>query len=342
METFARRRLAPLAIATTCFAKSTALGALIISMFVGFQAQATGAATIVDVVYKTVPTRDLTLSIYRPANWQATDRRPAIIFFHGGGWSSGTPSQFAYQAQYYQQLGMVAILAAYRLRNTDGSYTEAAIYDARSALRWLKVNARSEGIDPIRIIAAGGSAGGHLAIGTALFKGLDDPSDDLTMDPTPLAIVAWNPVVNTSWPGGFGASSFSINSALGSPLHRITQNQPPIILMHGDADTTIAIEQARTFRDAYIEAGNKIVFHEYAGAAHGFFNSEPARTQTLEQVDAFLSTLGVIPVHGNGWIDTHNWLGWIHTGEHPYWWIERMRSWAYVPDDAMGWFYFHR
>ena len=124
------------------------------------------------VVYKAVEGDDLALHVFLPRGWKRGDRRPAIVFFFGGGWVGGTPAQFYPHNRYFALRGMVAISAQYRTRNSHGSDPFACIADGKSAMRWVRAHADEFGIAPDRIAAGGGSAGGHVAASTALLQGL--------------------------------------------------------------------------------------------------------------------------------------------------------------------------
>src|SRR5260221_3863953 len=118
-------------------------------------------------VYKTTPEGELKIHLYFPRNWKPADRRPGIVFFFGGGFVNGNPRQFTTKAEYLATRGMVAASAEYRVKNTHHTGAEKCIEDAKSAVRWLRVNARRLGIDPERVLAGGGSAGGTDAAFTA-------------------------------------------------------------------------------------------------------------------------------------------------------------------------------
>src|ERR1035437_19830 len=133
------------------------------------------------VVYKKVEGRELKLYLIKPADWKASDRRPGIVFFHGGGWVGGGPSAFNTQGQYLATRGMVCAQVEYRLLRDPKEPPLVCIQDAKCAMRWVRGHARELGIDPKRIAASGGSAGGHLSAFVGLAKGLDDPQDDLSI-----------------------------------------------------------------------------------------------------------------------------------------------------------------
>src|SRR5579862_275986 len=109
------------------------------------------------VIFKTTPQGDLKMNLYFPTDWKPSDRRPGIVFFFGGGFVSGNPSQFTSKSEYLASRGMVAASAEYRIKNTHHTSPEKCVEDSKSAVRWMRMNARRLGIDPGKIIAGGGS-----------------------------------------------------------------------------------------------------------------------------------------------------------------------------------------
>ena len=147
-------------------------------------------------IYKKTPTRDLALYIDFPENWQESDKRPAIIWFFGGAWNTGTPYAFKSKADYFAKRGVVSVRVDYRIRTVDGIFNDGFIsgHDAKTALRWVRKNAGRLGIDPDRIIAGGDSAGGHLAVATQI-PTLNDPTDDNSISTMVSALLLHNPYV---------------------------------------------------------------------------------------------------------------------------------------------------
>ncbi len=121
--------------------------------------------------YKTAGDTKLNLYIFQPLGWKATDKRPAIVCFFGGGWTNGTLRQFLPQCKYLAQRGMVAIAADYRVASRNQVKAVECVKDAKSAIRFVRKNAARLGVDPDRIVAAGGSAGGHLAAACGTIAG---------------------------------------------------------------------------------------------------------------------------------------------------------------------------
>ena len=105
----------------------------------------------------------LNLHVFTPPGHQPSHQRPAIVFFFGGGWVDGSASHFHPQCEYLASRGMVAISAEYRVKNLHGTTPQECVKDGKSAIRYVRQNAAALGIDPNRIAAGGGSAGGHVA-----------------------------------------------------------------------------------------------------------------------------------------------------------------------------------
>jgi acetyl esterase/lipase/lysophospholipase L1-like esterase len=248
------------------------------------------------VIYKRVEGRELKLLIEKPATWKAADQRPAIVFFFGGGWVSGTAEQFRKQSEYLATRGMVGIRVEYRtIPKGEKGPPVVCCADAKSAMRYVRAHAKKLGINPKRIAASGGSAGGHLAAFTALVDGLDDPKDDLKVSCKPDALVLFNPVFNNG-PGQWGHERVGDRFLEFSPAHHITKGAPPAIVFLGDQDKLIPVSVLREFESGMKKSGARCDAHVYPMAGHGIFNREPHYTLTLIEADKFLASLGWI--HG--------------------------------------------
>ncbi len=247
------------------------------------------------VVYKEPKGGDLRLHIFEPDGWRASDRRPAIVFFFGGGWVGGHPRQFYPHCRHLADLGMVAISAEYRTAKSHGTSPFACVEDGKSALRYLRQHAGELGVDPGRVAAAGGSAGGHVAACTGTVSGFE--TGDRAISSAPQAMVLFNPVCDTS-PEGYGAARLGGRWREISPRHHISDKTPPACIFHGSADTAVPHENAAGFRAAMTDAGRRCELHTYRGAKHGFFNhgrgGNRAYLDTLAKMDTFLASLGFI------------------------------------------------
>lgn len=244
------------------------------------------------LVYKDTSARPLELHIFNSEGHKASDKAPAIVFFFGGGWYNGKVSQFYKQSEYLATRGMVAICADYRTKNNGGVDPRGCVADAKSAMRYVRAHAAELGIDPNRIAAGGGSAGGHLAAAVALVDKFDDEADDLSVSCRPEAMVLFNPVVDNG-KGGYGFDRVYMYWQDFSPLHNIDKDAPPTLFMLGTKDKLIPVSVGEEFKKKMEEAGVRCELRLYDGQPHGFFNG--ARYfETLVETDRFLESLGWI------------------------------------------------
>lgn len=264
----------------------------------GYPPQIDGAAV---ETYKTIGTTELKLWLFAPTGAQ---NAPAIVFFFGGGWSKGSPRQFEAQCRHFAARGMVAIAADYRVKSRHAAKPVQCIADARSAVRWVRANAVRLGIDPTRIAAVGGSAGGHLAAASAFISVFDEPVEDQAISAVPNALVLFNPGLVMAPLDGFSPTGFGTGlteERIGgkpeqiSPAHHVGKNAPPTIILTGRADTTTPYASAEVFTKVMIAAGARCELVGFDDQKHGFFNQEPYKAQTLAAADAFLVSLGWLP-----------------------------------------------
>lgn len=245
-------------------------------------------------VYKRLPDRDLRIFVSTPADWVPGDRRPALVFFHGGGWTGGNPSVMNDQAAHYTSKGLVCFLVEYRLIDARAT-PEVCMTDAKSAMRWVRGHADELGVDPSRIAAAGGSAGAHLSAFTTLMKGFDDPADDLSISPKAQALILYNPVLDNG-PGGFGHQRVKERCQEFSPLHNIGPGLPPTVIMSGSADKLVPVKMLKDFQASMQSAGARCDLRIYEGQPHGFYRKAESGGKyydlTLAETDSFLKSLG--------------------------------------------------
>ncbi len=243
-------------------------------------------------VYQKTEARDLRLWVFQPEGQAPETGRPAIVFIHGGSWQKGGGSAFAPQAVYFASRGMVAITIEYRLIGRDGiAGPQQCLDDATAAMRWVREHAAELGIDPQRIVAAGGSAGGHLAASLAL--GAEDAR--------PAALVLFNPVYDLvdGWPEGAKlARAAGLDPAEFSPARHVGADFPPTLVLAGSEDpiSPPAIHQA--FVKRMKAAGRDAEFVEYPGQTHGFFNFGKDDSEyfyrCMREADKFLAKLGFL------------------------------------------------
>lgn len=242
------------------------------------------------LVYKKTPQGELSIHVSYPPGWKASDKRPAIVFFFGGGWNGGTVEQFAPQAAYLAGRGMVAARADYRVWSRQKATPDKCVEDAKSAVRWMRANAAKLGIDPEKLCASGGSAGGHLAIATAVVKGVDADTDDKTISAVPNLLVLYNPVMDTTiYRGRIDTDEMARKL---SPMHNITKDLPPSIFYYGSADKFYEAVKPLPARAAELKLD--LTVQVAPGQAHGFFNKPPWLERTTYLTDQFLARHGYL------------------------------------------------
>ncbi|MCX6856632.1 MAG: alpha/beta hydrolase [Verrucomicrobia bacterium] len=250
-----------------------------------------------DIVYKTTPQGELKLHFFMPkGEVQIAMQRPCVVFFFGGGWKSGSYVQFVAQAEYLASRGIIAACADYRISSIHKTTPDKAVEDAKSAIRWVRGHADEIGVDPGKIIAAGGSAGGHLAACTALVSAFDAETDDKAISSRPDALVLFNPAMNIATlfkQRATGDSPITLEMAEAiTPNSFVSKDTPPAILFFGTAD------KLKEGGDEYVKKARALGLRAEMWAApdmpHGFFNKEPWKQVTTRQMDVFLTSLNYL------------------------------------------------
>ncbi len=258
------------------------------------------------LVYKKVDTRELKVDMfYSPGEQQK--ETPAIALFHGGGWVSGSPSEFHEACRRYARMGFITFSFQYRLSvNDDGSYPHPDITpvestkDARTAIRWLRENAGQLNIDPDRIVVGGQSAGGQLALAAALLDSINEDSDNLEISPVPNALLLFSSNVNTieAWIDYLlddrRKEIWSI-----SPYHNLKKGMPPAIAFHGEEDNQVLPYIVNFFKIKMNQLDNHYELYTYPGRKHYLAEgNEKYATyfdeEILKKTDDFLREMGFL------------------------------------------------
>ena len=236
---------------------------------------------------------DLTLDVYKPVN--ATNRKPALLLIHGGGFQGGdkTDVNIVNLANYFASRGWVTFSINYRLQGNKGTvpaewipYAQnnvplanqsqfLAMYpahrDAKAALRWIVANADQYNIDPHYITVGGGSAGAIIATTLGITNTNDFTNEiPLSNDPS-LATTHLNSTNYTVktildfW--GSGVAVTSINSIYG--YQRFDPTDAPIMISHGTNDQTVLYSEALALKDVYTSTGANYVLYTLENRGHG-------------------------------------------------------------------------
>ncbi len=244
-----------------------------------------------EYLYKTTPHGELTLHINFPSTWRKNQNYPAVVFF-AGEWVNGSVEQFAYYARYLAERGMIAARAEYRLLSNQEISIVDCIRDAKSAIRWLRKHASELGIDPNRIAAAGGFAGGYLAACTAHVSGYEEGKEDWTLSSKSNLLILLNPLLSVT--NALFAQRLPDNDIAKdiSPLLHVDEETPPTILVCGSQDALYPQAQEYFNRAYEHEADAALFVADKQG--RGFFNNPPWLQQTLLVIDTFLIEHGYL------------------------------------------------
>jgi len=198
--------------------------------------------------------------------------------------------------------------AEYRIASVHHTKAVDCVADAKSAIRWVRSNASRLGIDPNRIAAGGGSAGGHLAACTGVIPGFEDSSDASRVSSIPNALLLFNPALVLANIEGEEPipqeKQDELLERIGedpkkiSPAHHVKLGAPPTIIFHGRADTTVPYRTAEIFTEAMHKARNRCELVGFADKIHGFFNfgrdDNTGYVETIAAADRFLVSLGYL------------------------------------------------
>lgn len=258
---------------------------IVTTMFITALSAAAATPPDATVIYKTVGDVKLALNIYRPPEWKAGQQRTAIIFFFGGGWTRGSVESGEPRARHFAALGVVAICADYRVKDRHGTTPLDAIDDGRSAIEYVSAHAQELGVDAKRIVASGGSSGGHISASLA------------TLPPVkvmPAALVLFYPAVDT--PRNPAVADMVLGHELEtSPVRHVKEGIAPAILFHGTADQTVPIADAERFCTAVRNVGSRCEVVRYEGQGHGFAGyGQSGYEETNAKAEEFLRSLHLI------------------------------------------------
>ncbi|MGQ0622452.1 MAG: alpha/beta hydrolase [Panacagrimonas sp.] len=249
-------------------------------------------------VYRDAAPADLRAFVYKPDGWRASDRRAALVCFYGGSWIEGLPTTTPPKnlAHWAASQGMVGITPDYRNNERFATTPLHSVDDGRAAVRWVQDHRKHLGVDPNRIVTCGYSAGGHVALWTAIPKTPPGSDPDTAPLVQPVATVLISSVVDTSPNSGYRPYQFGPHALALSPLHQRAAYMPPTLMFHGSSDQTIPYSQAVSFCDALRSDGNDCELVRINGGVHAWFGrTHSLEQQTYERVGSFLRDHGILP-----------------------------------------------
>jgi acetyl esterase/lipase len=254
-----------------------------------------GYRIVKDVVYGMGGSIPQKLDIYIPNKRIATPT-PAVVWIHGGGWSGG--DKFPSQVGMLAQNGFLCVSINYRLSGV--AQFPAAVEDCKCSIRWLRAHAAEYGIDPDNIGVWGGSAGGHLALMVALVDksaGLEGTGGWADFSSSVQAVCSF--YGSTDMALQFNQGDRNAPSAFlggrpsekpdvfkkASPINYVSPDDPPLLMVHGDKDATVPLEQSKLLLDAYQKIGfdARLIVVKNAGHTFQAANNLPVTPDAAER-----------------------------------------------------------
>lgn len=242
---------------------------------------------------------------------------PTLLYIHGGGWVGGDKDALFLQFLPYLEMGFAVVNVEYRLGRV--ALAPAAVEDCRCALRWVIENAEEYGFDTDRIVVSGTSAGGHLTLTTGMLPasaGLDrrcpaiNPdgqgrADAYEPEMPVAAMVNWYGITDVAdlvegpnakyyaveWMGGM--ADWRDVARRVSPLEYVRSDLPPILTIHGDADSIVPYQHGVRLHEALEKAGVANQLHTVPGGDHGGFTLEE-NLEAMRVIRAFLREHGIL------------------------------------------------
>jgi acetyl esterase/lipase len=271
--------------------------------------------TTSNIVYKVANRYEAKLDLYRPS--EPAGPAPVVMMIHGGGWLFGSKEDSVLYLLPWLQMGFAAVNVEYRMGSV--SLAPAAVEDCLCALHWIGRNAKKYKLDLGKVVVTGGSAGGHLALTTALIPSSAGFENECVYEddegwtgaitdtrPKVAAVVNWFGITDVadmiqgpnlhgyavSWLGGQPNREDLARRV--SPLTYVRAGLPPVLTIHGDADKLVPYSHAVRLHDALTKAGVRNQLLTLPGAGHGGFSDEE-EVKAWEAVRAFLSSVGAMP-----------------------------------------------
>jgi acetyl esterase/lipase len=268
-----------------------------------------------NIAYKVANRYEAKLDVYRPS--QAKEPTPVVMMIHGGGWLFGTKEDSVLYLLPYLQMGFAAVNVEYRMGSV--SLAPAAVEDCLCALHWIGRHAKQYNFDLGKVVVTGGSAGGHLALTTAMIPASAGFENECAFEddqgwtgtftdsrPKVTAVVNWFGITDVadmlqgpnmhgyavSWLGSLPNREELARRV--SPLTYVRAGLPPVLTIHGDADKLVPYSHALRLHDALTKAGVRNQLLTLPGAGHGGFSDEQ-ELKAWDAVRAFLAGVGALP-----------------------------------------------
>jgi acetyl esterase/lipase len=284
----------------------TKLLAICLTLWISGVSSRVQGQELVELKFASIDNSDLKLDLYQPIHSiDSTEFFPTIVWIHGGAWRAGSKSD----VPILHLLGRGFAIASVEYRLSTQARFPAQIHDIKAAIRYLRANSKRLKLDPARFVIAGASAGGHLAALAGVSSDVPELEGSLgeyiKESSRVQAIVSFygasnlNSILSQSTDHGLSVRVPALQLLLGgqptevpelaklaSPVAHVDAKDPPLWLIHGDADPQMPFEQSRELHNAYQQAGRSAKLDVVSGGKHG--GKEFFSTQRLEKIAAEL------------------------------------------------------
>jgi acetyl esterase/lipase len=264
-----------------------------------------GVKVLTGFVYREGQGRRGRLDVYVPEGPAPRSGWPALVALHGGGWRGGDQGEYGRSLTPLARRGVVVFVPGYRLSGPSAPSWPGNLDDVREVLAWVGRHAAEFHVDPDRVALTGASAGGHLALLAATSEGAGRTA------PRVRAVVDfYAPTDLLSLSEGTSYAKGSIDLMLGgtaseraalcdlaSPVRHVSPSSPPVMIIHGDDDALVPLEQSRRLAGALEEAGVAHRLIVLPGARHGF-GLQAAGHDLVPEILRFLEDAWTTPVRG--------------------------------------------
>ena len=253
-----------------------------------------------DLIYGRVGERELPLDLYLPPD--TSSPVPVVIWVHGGGWRGGSKGNGGH-ARNITTRGFAVVDVEYRL--SGEALFPAQIEDCKTAVRWVRANAEKYNLDPDHIGAWGSSAGGHLVamMGLTHDEGVFETDDHSQYSSAVQAVCNWFGPTDFLRMNDFegridhDAADSPESMLIGGPIQEnvekvaaanpityVSENDPPMLILHGEKDLSVPYNQSELLYAAMQKAGLEVTLYKVVNAGHGFGNATQDSTASLVEM----------------------------------------------------------
>jgi acetyl esterase/lipase len=273
-----------------------------------------GVESSYDVEYGKGGTKPLLLDLFKPK--EIKKPVPGLIFVHGGAWNSGSRTDYRGYCRHFAARGYVAATIEYRLSGV--APFPAAIQDVNCAIRWMRANATSLGVDPDKIGLVGGSAGGHLVMLAAYAPNDPQLEGNGGHDGVRSRVQAVVDIYGLNYLGGDTPGRFPIKQlrskepllqfmggktadddpelyVKASPIKHLTKDAPPTLILHGTIDESVPVTQSDKLAARLAELGVPYLYDRIEGWNHGMDEMKDVNAHCIWMMDQFFALVLPLP-----------------------------------------------